>query len=72
MSTSGRLLWEQTGARIPPFINAPSTRYYLACEKGLFLEFFPALRGKRLLKTDLWDEAKNTQILKWAAERGAQ
>jgi len=72
MLTSGRLLWEQTGARIPPFIKAPSTRYYLSCEKGLFLEFFPALRGKRLLKTDLWDEAKNTQILKWAGERGAQ
>jgi len=26
----------------------------------------------RLLKTDLWDEAKNTRILQWAARRGAR
>jgi SAM-dependent methyltransferase len=26
----------------------------------------------RVLKTDLWDEAKNTRILAWAAERGAR
>jgi SAM-dependent methyltransferase len=72
MPTSGRLLWERTGARIHPFFDAPSTRYYLACEKALFLDFFPSLKGKRLLKTDLWDEAKNTRILKWAEERGAR
>jgi SAM-dependent methyltransferase len=65
-------MWEQTGARIPPFFEAPSTRYYLACEKALFLEFFPWLKGKLLLKTDLWDEAKNTRILKWAEKRGAR
>jgi len=72
MPNSGRHLWEQTGARIPPFFRAPSTRYYRDCEISLFLEFFPLLKGKRLLKTDLWDEAKNTQILKWAEEKGAR
>jgi SAM-dependent methyltransferase len=29
------------------------------------------LPGLRVLKTDLWDEAKNTRILAWAAHRGA-
>jgi len=72
MSPEGRPLWEQTGALIPPFFEAPSTRYYLSCEKTLFREFLPGLKGKRLLKTDLWDEAKNTLILKWAEERGAR
>ena len=28
------------------------------------------LDGLRVLKTDLWDEAKNTRILRWAAEAG--
>jgi SAM-dependent methyltransferase len=72
MLKSGRRLWEGSGARIPPFFDAPSTRYYRACEQALFREFFPALEGRRLLKTDLWDEAKNTRILNWAEERGAR
>ena len=29
------------------------------------------LAGLRLLKTDLWDEARNTRILRWAAEAGS-
>jgi len=31
-----------------------------------FAEHFPPLEGLRMLKTDLWDEAKNTRILAWA------
>ena len=31
----------------------------------------PPLSGLRILKTDLWDEAKNTRILAWAAGHGA-
>lgn len=38
----------------------------------LFAELLPDLAGKRLFKTDLWDEAKNSEILLWAAERGAR
>jgi len=30
------------------------------------------MRGCRILKTDLWDEAKNTRILQWAAAQGAR
>ena len=29
------------------------------------------MRECRILKTDLWDESKNTRILQWAAEQGA-
>ncbi len=72
MTHSGRRLWEQTGARIPQFFHAPSTGYYRECEISLLQEFFPSLKGKRLLKTDVWDEAKNTQILKWAEEQGTR
>jgi hypothetical protein len=36
----------------------------------LLNRYFPALKHKRLLKTGLWDEAKNSQILFWAAEQG--
>lgn len=51
--------------------GAASTRYYFACERQLMETFFPPLAGRRLLKTDLWDEAKNTEILRWAAGQGA-
>jgi SAM-dependent methyltransferase len=38
----------------------------------LFESYFSDLEGKTLFKTDLWDEAKNTQILLWAAGQGAE
>jgi SAM-dependent methyltransferase len=37
----------------------------------LFTEHFPSLDGLKILKTDLWDEAKNTRILAWASRQGA-
>ncbi|MGD8537850.1 MAG: class I SAM-dependent methyltransferase [Candidatus Aminicenantes bacterium] len=57
---------------MPDFYDAPSTRYYFACERTLFESFFADLEGKKVFKTDLWDEAKNTRILKWAADQGAE
>ena len=48
------------------------TAHYRAAEERLLAWFFPPLVGQRLLKTDLWDEAKNTEMLRWAAERGAR
>jgi len=63
--------WDRIGQSLPPFIDAPSTRYYFECEQLLLNRYFPTLKRKRLLKTDLWDEAKNSQILFWAAEQGA-
>lgn len=67
-----RSFWEDTGRDMPAFCDAPSTRYYFDCEKFLFERYFPDLPGKRVVKTDLWDEAKNSRILRWAAERGAE
>jgi len=67
-----RSFWDWTGYFIRPFIGAPSTRYYSECEKILFRTYLADLRGKRVFKTDLWDEAKNSQILNWAAEQGAE
>jgi SAM-dependent methyltransferase len=68
-----QLFWESVGDNIPEFCRAASTRYYFECERHLFERYFPPLAGKRLLKTDVWDEAKNTRILLWAAKvKGVQ
>jgi SAM-dependent methyltransferase len=52
--------------------GAVSTDYYFRNETRLLSEQLPPLAGCRLLKSDLWDEAKNTRILQWAAARGAR
>jgi SAM-dependent methyltransferase len=70
--TSYRDFWAGVGERFPDLGGAASTRYYADNEQRLFTEHFPALNGLRILKTDLWDEAKNTRILAWAAHRGAR
>ncbi len=63
--------WDDVGTHFPSLKGAPSTAYYFACERWLFEEFAPKLRDRVVLKTDLWDEAKNTEILRWVAEQGA-
>jgi len=67
-----RRFWAGVGERFPDLGGAASTRYYAANEERLFAEHLAPLDGLRILKTDLWDEAKNTRILAWAAERGAR
>ncbi|MBN2199360.1 MAG: class I SAM-dependent methyltransferase [Candidatus Aminicenantes bacterium] len=67
-----RSFWEETGENFPDLSCAPSTDYYFRCERRLFLDCFPGLSGRKLVKTDLWDEAKNTRILVWAARKGAR
>lgn len=71
-NSSFRSFWDGTGESMPEFHGAPSTKYYFECERTLFESFFPNLEGKKVFKSDLWDEAKNTRILKWAADRGAE
>jgi len=71
MTSSYRSFWDDTGEHFPSLKGAASTRYYFDCERLLMQTFFPRLAGLRLLKTDLWDEAKNTEILQWAAGEGA-
>lgn len=66
-----RAFWHAVGEEFPDLGGAASTRYYAANEQRLFAEHFPGLDGLAILKTDLWDEAKNTRILAWASEQGA-
>jgi SAM-dependent methyltransferase len=69
--TAYRRFWAGVGERFPDLDGAASTRYYAENERRLFAEHFGRLDGLRILKTDLWDEAKNTRILAWASQRGA-
>ena len=66
-----RDFWAGVGERFPDLGGAASTRYYADNEERLFSEHFGPLKGLSILKTDLWDEAKNTRILVWAAQQGA-
>ena len=67
-----RDFWAGVGERFPDLAGAASTEYYADNERRLFAEHFPALDRLRILKTDLWDEAKNTRILAWASSQGAR
>jgi SAM-dependent methyltransferase len=71
-SGSDQSFWSGVGATFPSLKGAESTVYYFDCERSLFELHLPVLAGRSLLKTDLWDEAKNTEILRWAAEQGAR
>jgi len=64
--------WSGVGTHFPSLKSAASTAYYAECEQLLLTELLGELDGALLFKTDLWDEAKNTEILRWAAERGAR
>ena len=66
-----RRFWADVGGRFPDLGGAASTRYYSDNERRLFTEHFPVLEGLSILKTDLWDEARNTRILVWASRQGA-
>jgi SAM-dependent methyltransferase len=67
-----RDFWAGVGEHFPDLQGAASTEYYADNERRLFTEHLPPLAGLRLLKTDLWDEAKNTRILAWASRQGAR
>lgn len=67
-----RAFWAAVGEQFPDLSGAASTRYYADNEQRLFTEHFPPLHGLSILKTDLWDEARNTRIMVWARDRGAR
>jgi len=67
-----RSFWVDVGERFPDLGGAVSTRYYADNERRLFTEYLAPLDGLKILKTDLWDEAKNTRILAWVSRRGAR
>lgn len=67
-----RAFWARVGAEFPDLGGAVSTDYYRENERWLFREYLEPLQGRRVFKTDLWDEARNTRILQWSASRGAR
>jgi SAM-dependent methyltransferase len=67
-----RRYWAEVGDVFPDLGGAASTGLYFENEKRLFLTYLPDLAGRRVFKTDLWDEARNTRILQWAQQQGAQ
>jgi SAM-dependent methyltransferase len=69
--TAYRRFWTHVGDTFPDLGGAASTEYYRANEERLLREYLGPLAGRRILKTDLWDETRNTRILWWAAEQGA-
>lgn len=64
--------WDRIAASVRDFYAAPSTQYYRRCEMALLERSVGSLRGKRVLKLDLWNEAFNTRILDWMREQGAE
>ena len=64
--------WDRIAGSVRDFHAAPSTQYYRRCEIALLERSLGSLRGKRILKLDLWNEAFNTRILDWMREQGAE
>ncbi len=67
-----RRAWDGVAASVRDFSAAPSTRYYRRCEIALIESALGDLRGKKILKLDLWNEAFNTRILDWMRAQGAE
>ncbi len=67
-----RKKWDAVADKVPDFYHASSTQYYRRCEIALLQRCFGQLRGKRVLKLDLWNEAINTRILHWMRDQGAE
>lgn len=63
--------WDGVVGRMPDLFELSSTLYYRRCEQALIQREVGALRGRRVLKLDLWNEAVNTRILNWMAGEGA-
>jgi SAM-dependent methyltransferase len=66
-----RTFWDHVGAEFPDLGGAASTTFYFENEQRLLRRHLGSLAGQRVLKTDLWDEARNTRILQWARHQGA-
>jgi SAM-dependent methyltransferase len=64
--------WDRIAGSVRDFSAAPSTLYYRRCEMTLLKRSLGDLKGKRILKLDLWNEAFNTRILDWMREQGAE
>ena len=63
--------WDSLSRMMPDILPAASTQYYRQREIALIQQHFGTLRGKKILKLDLWNEAVNTRILNWMDFQGA-
>jgi ubiquinone/menaquinone biosynthesis C-methylase UbiE len=66
-----RTHWDDIARDMPDLLSAASTQYYRQMEIALIQRHVGELQGKKVLKLDLWNEAVNTRILNWMAEKGA-
>ena len=66
-----REFWNEVGDTFPDLGGALSTRFYFENEKRLLSESVGDVAGQLVLKTDLWDEVKNSRILQWVERQGA-
>ncbi len=64
--------WDGVARTMPDIFHASSTQYYRRREIALLQRSFGPLKGKRVLKLDLWNEAVNTRILHWMKSQGAE
>lgn len=64
--------WENVAHTLSDLYPAPSTQYYRRCEVALVERYLGPLRGKKILKLDLWNEAVNTRLLQWMESQGAE
>lgn len=64
--------WNKRAQDVGSLTGAFSTRYYRDCEIKLIKRYFGNFKGKKILKTDLWNEVNNTQILLWLAQEGGE
>ena len=66
-----RRFWEGQARKLGDFRRASSTAYYLEGETRIIESWFNGANPGKVLKLDLWNEVKNTNILAWMAARGA-
>lgn len=58
------MLSRSVGSRLHAFLGGH--------EQRLFAEHLGPLDDLSIMKTDLWDETRNTRMMVWARERGAR
>lgn len=64
--------WNGVAKHIDDISGAYSTGIYKKSEIDLITGNFKPLKGKKLLKLDLWNEVNNTRILSYLAKKGAR
>lgn len=64
--------WDNVFNETEEMAKIPTTIYFSKREKEILIKWFGSFKGKKLFKSDLWDEVKNTKLLRWAHQRGAK